>query len=163
MQNCTCKYCNKKPLNQGFTLVEFGLTVFVAALFFSMIIPAGINLTNQVKSNSVTNELQEIADKLNAHFKAESSYPDTLEEALDFAPMDPWNNPYQYLKIYGGNKKNKGKIRKNKSANGINSRFDLYSMGLDGESVAPLTAKSSRDDIIYALDGRYIGPANEFE
>ena len=44
----------------------------------------------------------------------------------------------------------------------INTYFDLYSMGPDGQSVSPLTAKVSRDDIIYAHDGEYIGPAYAF-
>jgi len=44
----------------------------------------------------------------------------------------------------------------------INSDFDLYSMGKDGRSVAPLTAKDSRDDIVRANDGGYVGLASEF-
>jgi general secretion pathway protein G len=41
----------------------------------------------------------------------------------------------------------------------INSTYDLYSMGADGKSVLPLTAKHSHDDIIRANDGTYIGVA----
>jgi general secretion pathway protein G len=44
----------------------------------------------------------------------------------------------------------------------INSDYDLYSMGKDGESVPPLTARASRDDVIRANDGAYIGLASEF-
>ncbi len=44
----------------------------------------------------------------------------------------------------------------------INCDYDLYSMGPDGETTAPLTAKKSRDDIIRANDGAYVGPASEF-
>ena len=44
----------------------------------------------------------------------------------------------------------------------INSDFDLYSMGKDGKSQMPLTAKDSRDDIIRANDGAYIGLAYAF-
>jgi general secretion pathway protein G len=44
----------------------------------------------------------------------------------------------------------------------INSDYDLYSIGKDGESVAPLTAKKSWDDVIRAADGAYIGLAKGF-
>jgi general secretion pathway protein G len=35
-------------------------------------------------------------------------------------------------------------------------------MGPDGKTVAPLTAQDSRDDIIRANDGRYVGPAADY-
>lgn len=44
----------------------------------------------------------------------------------------------------------------------INCDYDLYSMGPDGETTAPLTARKSRDDIIRAGDGAFVGPASEF-
>jgi general secretion pathway protein G len=44
----------------------------------------------------------------------------------------------------------------------LNSAFDLYSAGPDGESRAPLTARASRDDIICGRDGGFIGRASEF-
>jgi general secretion pathway protein G len=44
----------------------------------------------------------------------------------------------------------------------INTDYDLYSMGKDGKSQPPLTAKDSRDDIIRANDGAYIGPAEGY-
>ena len=55
-----------------------------------------------------------------------------------------------------------GKPRKDHFLHPINSDFDLYSMGADGESNAPLTAKQSRDDIIRANDGAYYGLASNF-
>ncbi len=44
----------------------------------------------------------------------------------------------------------------------INCDFDLYSVGPDGESKIPLTAKQSHDDIIRAGDGAYVGVASDF-
>jgi general secretion pathway protein G len=75
---------------------------------------------------------------------------------------DPWGNPYQYLKIYGLEKKSAGKARKDHFMVPIDTDFDLYSMGPDGASASPLTAKSSRDDIIRANDGGYVGTAEGF-
>jgi general secretion pathway protein G len=52
-----------------------------------------------------------------------------------------------------------GQVRKDRNLVPINSRYDLYSMGADGRSVPPLTAQESRDDIIRANDGGYVGLA----
>ncbi len=54
------------------------------------------------------------------------------------------------------------KARKDHFMVPINTDYDLYSMGADGKSLAPLTAKASQDDIIRANDGLFIGRASEF-
>lgn len=56
----------------------------------------------------------------------------------------------------------RGKPRKDRFLHPINSDYDLYSMGKDGESVEPLTAKKSHDDVIRANDGQFVGLATEF-
>jgi general secretion pathway protein G len=43
-----------------------------------------------------------------------------------------------------------------------NTDYDLYSSGPDGASVGPLTAKASRDDILRANNGRFVGPASAY-
>jgi general secretion pathway protein G len=77
----------------------------------------------------------------------------------DLHKLDPWGYPYQYLRMQGASN---GHKRKDKSLVPINSDFDLYSMGPDGRSVSPLTAQASRDDIIRAANGRFIGKAIDF-
>jgi general secretion pathway protein G len=53
-------------------------------------------------------------------------------------------------------------MRKDKNLVPINTDFDLYSLGKDGESVGPLTAIPSRDDIVRANNGSYIGRADSY-
>lgn len=55
-----------------------------------------------------------------------------------------------------------GHARKDRFLVPINSDFDLYSMGKDGQSVGPLTAQKSHDDVIRANDGGYYGLASNF-
>ena len=71
--------------------------------------------------------------------------------------LDPWGRPYVYLNLQ--DPATKGLARKNKNLVPINSDYDLYSIGKDGESRAPLTAKVSRDDVIRANDGGFLGLA----
>ena len=75
--------------------------------------------------------------------------------------LDPWGHPYQYYDLTA--KKGNGKARKDKKLAPLNSDFDLYSMGKDGDSQGPLNAKVSRDDIVRALDGKFIGLAIDFD
>ena len=69
--------------------------------------------------------------------------------------------PYRYTNL--DTAKGNGKARKNKNLVPINSDFDVYSMGKDGETAGPLTAKKSRDDVVRANDGRFIGLASEYD
>lgn len=55
-----------------------------------------------------------------------------------------------------------GGARKDRFLVPINSDFDIYSMGRDGQTVAPLTALKSHDDIIRASDGGFYGLATYF-
>ena len=55
-----------------------------------------------------------------------------------------------------------GHARKDHSLVPINTDFDLYSMGPDGRSSPPLTAKASRDDIVRANDGAFVGVAADY-
>lgn len=88
-------------------------------------------------------------------------YPDSLADIGQGAMKDPWGNPYQYLNH--DDKHGKGHWRKDHSIVPINSDFDLWSNGKDGKSAPPLTAKASRDDIVRANDGRFIGLASDFD
>ena len=62
----------------------------------------------------------------------------------------------------GGGKPAIAQARKDRFLVPINSDFDLYSMGADGETKATLQNKVSRDDIIRASDGGFYGIAENF-
>jgi general secretion pathway protein G len=74
--------------------------------------------------------------------------------------LDPWGNRYFYLSFEGI--KGHGDQRKDKNLVPINSQYDLYSAGPDGKTRLPLTARDSRDDIIRANDGAFIGVAADY-
>ena len=76
-------------------------------------------------------------------------------------PIYPWGNPYRYFNL--ATKKGNGQERKNRNLVPINSDYDLYSSGKDGASLGPLIAKASRDDVVRANDGRFIGLAKEYD
>ena len=87
------------------------------------------------------------------------TFPDDLNAIGLGNLIDPWGNPYEYLPCEGAKK---GKLRKDHFMVPVNTDFDLYSKGPDGKSVAPFTAKASRDDIVRANNGQYMGPVSGY-
>ncbi len=81
--------------------------------------------------------------------------PDSLQEVGVTDLLDPWGNPYQYLNF--DNVQGAGQKKKDKFLVPLNSTYDLYSMGKDGNTSTALTASASQDDIVRANDGAYVG------
>lgn len=148
--------------NEAFTLIEFALVLLIAALMFSTIRPAYTHLANEAKSKGSVNEIEDISAEIDDFYEENGDYPDSLEEVFDSVPIDPWGNPYQYLRIDGGSVSGLGQLRKDKNLVPINSDYDLYSKGPDGESVPPLTGNPSKDDIVRGRNGGFFGPATEY-
>ena len=89
--------------------------------------------------------------------------PENLSEIGRDNYLDPWGRPYNYLKIQGNDGKGKDFMpRKDLSLHPLNSDFDLYSVGKDGKSKAPLTSKLSQDDIIRANNGGFMGLGSNY-
>ena len=109
-------------------------------------------------------DIRAMANEIMAFQILNGDVPDTLDEVGYGAHRDPYGNPYQFLKFGSGPGRGgfMGEARKDKFLVPINSRYDLYSMGKDGESVAPLAAPQSRDDIVMANDGGFVGLAENY-
>jgi general secretion pathway protein G len=86
--------------------------------------------------------------------------PTALTEIRNYVTKDPWGASYVFTNLE--ELKGKGKARKDRFLNPINSDFDPYSAGKDGETSTPLTARASRDDVVRASDGGFIGLASEY-
>ncbi len=147
----------------GFSLVEMLIVIALIMTVSALVVPMLAESLAQSKETSAVNDLEWIAGMLLAFEVEYGHLPDSLEELFhpQAVPTDPWGNEYQYLKIRGGSAP-PGQRRKDRFLVPISSDFDLYSMGPDGQSAAPLTSELSRDDIIRANDGAYYGPADEF-
>ena len=97
--------------------------------------------------------------------------PETLADIGRATLEDPWGRPYQYLKFVLAGESDKGKgmgppapegSRRDRFLVPINSTYDLYSVGKDGKTVLALTATDSKDDIVRANDGGFIGLAVKY-
>ena len=77
--------------------------------------------------------------------------------------LDPWGRPYIYYPFpeSHGHAPPAG-ARRDRFLVPVNSEYDLYSQGKDGETSIAFTANASRDDVVRANDGSYIGLASKF-
>ena len=147
----------------GFTLVELMIVVAILATIASLAVPIYGSVRKTAMDTVVVQELRVLQQGIDMYFLRNGSLPETLADLPDNSELkDPWGSPYQYLNFETIKGKGKGKMRKDRFLVPINSTYDLYSMGPDRKSTSPLTAKASRDDIIRANDGEYIGPAARY-
>jgi general secretion pathway protein G len=150
------------PRSTGFTLVELAISLAIAAILGAISLPAYDAYLERARIKIAVLDIRRLETLIEAYKLQWETYPPTLA-AVDAANMrDPWGNPYAYLRIQGGGLKDKGKLRKDKFLNPLNSDFDLYSAGPDGDSKTPLTAPVSHDDIIRANNGGFVGTAEDF-
>ena len=83
-----------------------------------------------------------------------------LNLAEDVA-TDPWGHPYVYLN-YATPDPADADPRKDQFLKPINTAYDVYRTGPDGLTHRNLSNTRARDDIVRAVDGGYIGVAEDF-
>lgn len=149
-----------RKASRGFTLVELLIAMAIVMTIAAIAIPRLALALDAARNARVIGDIHTIVGQVQAYELTNGKYPNTLADIGFGSSLDPWGNPYQYLNF--ANVKGNGKMRKDRFLVPINTYFDLYSMGKDGSSVPPLTAKASQDDIIWANDGSFIGLASDF-
>jgi general secretion pathway protein G len=144
----------------GFTLLEMMAAVTVAAILCAVGAATYRSSVEKARVAAASADIMKIATAI-SRYSSEYNIPppDLATIGLD-GRLDPWGHPYVYLSFTG--LKGKGQMRKDRNLVPINSQYDLYSVGADGDSVPPLTAKPSRDDVVMANDGNYIGLASDY-
>lgn len=153
--------------NKAFTLIEVLLIVAIIGTLLALLVPSYTNLLEKARTNQAIADIARISRELDDFLIDNGNLPETLndfiQESKPLNLIDPWGNPYEYLVILGKKKSEIMAIcRKDKFLVPLNSDYDLYSMGKDERSGAPLTAQPSWDDIIRACDGGFIGLAHKF-
>jgi general secretion pathway protein G len=146
---------------RGFTLIELLFIVAIMGTLAAIGVPTYSGYIDKGRNATAMVDIGDMQVGI-ARFRAENGrQPNTLAEAGFANPLDPWGRAYRYLRIEGIVPEPPG-VRKDHSVHPLNSDFDLYSMGKDGASVAPLTSDISWDDIVRANNGRFVGLGSEY-
>jgi len=144
-------------------MIELMFAMAILAALVAIALPSYQNYREKARIHEAVTDMAAISMNLKNYQLDNRFFPPTLDTLPMYNPVpnDPWGRPYQYLAIDIDPAPNKGAVRKDKNMNPLNSDFDLYSMGPDGQTALPLTAAKARDDIVRADNGRFIGIAKD--
>jgi len=152
--------CSRRTA-RGYTLLELMMAIIVAGVVGTLAFSSYGAYVKRARTAAAIADIGKIQLAVDRYaLNHDSELPPDLATIGMGGLLDPWGRPYVYLSFAG--LKGKGAMRKDKNLVPINTEYDLYSMGPDGQSRAPLTAKASRDDIVRANDGGYIGVAADY-
>jgi general secretion pathway protein G len=143
------------------TLVELMLATALVGVLSAIAIPTYRSAVLKNRIQQARNQLMTIQAAVLASRGPDLRLPDSLVQVRGVPLTDPWGRPYAYY-YFDKPGANRGQVRKDRNLVPINSEFDLYSAGADGATRPPLTAPPSRDDIVVARDGAFVGLARDF-
>ena len=151
----------------GFTMIEMLIVLAIIGTLLAIALPMLRSALDTARIARAIGDISALQTDIASFEAAGEGLPETLADIDRATLLDPWGRPYEYLNFHieeGG--KGKGAppqgARKDRFLVPINSTYDLYSVGRDGETVAALTAKASMDDVVRANDGGFIGLAVKY-
>jgi general secretion pathway protein G len=144
---------------RGLTLIELLIVLAVIGILASIGLVLYANVTDRARTARAVADIANVSSEILTFEATNERLPINLAEIGRAALLDPWGRPYEYLNFAVGPL---GMQRKDLALIPINTDFDLYSRGKDGATQPPLTAAVSRDDIVRANDGQYIGLASGY-
>jgi general secretion pathway protein G len=144
-------------------MVEMMIVMAIAALILVVGVPQYQSFVDRSRVAQARAQVADIAKQIQEFDRKNGRLPASFAELPNAAVItsDPWGSPYRYF-ILRGNPGAAG-ARRDRATNPINSDFDLYSIGRDSDTHLNLNRPESRDDIIRARDGAFIGFAQEFD
>ena len=145
--------------NRGLTLIELLIVLAVIGILCTIGLLLYANFSDQARTARAIADIANLSSEISTFEATNERLPNNLAEIGRATFRDPWGRPYEYLNFALGPM---GQQRKDHALVPINTDFDLYSKGKDGASQPALTASASRDDIVRANDGQYIGLASGY-
>ena len=150
----------REACQRGFSLVELLIVVGIILTLAALAIPSFLQVRDLARYTKAVGDIRIIEKDILTYVTSNGALPNTLTDVGRGDLLDPWGLPYVYTNYAEVKKKNQ--IRKDRFLHPMNSDYDLFSAGMDGEWKAPITAAASQDDIIRANDGAYVGLASDY-
>jgi general secretion pathway protein G len=144
----------------GLTLIEILIVIALISVIAAIVAPVYSQHIEKVKVRKAIADLVTLAFEIERYSDRNERLPDDFDDLEIPARIDPWGHAYVYFKFGGHGWR--GQARKDRFLVPINSSYDLYSIGRDGESRPPLQNPKSFDDIVRANDGLFYGLGRDF-
>lgn len=156
----TISFLGNGPRCRGFSAIEIIIVVAIIALLAAVALPSYESYVDRKDITQAKEDILKIQNSIEKFYTLNNRLPEDLSEVGMDQLKDPWKNPYYYLNV--ATAANRGSVRKDKNLTPVNSDYDLYSAGKDGDSQLPFTAQASRDDIVRCNNGSFIGLVEEY-
>lgn len=154
--------CLGAPKNKGFGLLDLMIAVIILSLLAAVAVPSYKQFVVRAKNARAIGDIGSMSIEIDKfRLNNNGQLPASLGDLPMDIPVDPWGMPYQYLNIEALGP-GVGGLRKDSFMNPLNSDYDLYSSGDDKESRDPLSNALSRDDIVRANNGTFIGLGEDY-
>ena len=144
----------------GWTLIELVLACSIVGTLAAIAVYAQGDMREKRRVTQAIVDIRTIEADIASFALTARRPPASLSEIGWDRQLDPWGNPYRYLRFDGLDWAARARVDRFDIP--INSTYDLYSMGRDGASVLSLQLPQSWDDVIRANDGAYVGLASRF-
>jgi len=144
----------------GYSLFEILIVIAIVSILISIAVPTYENYIDKKNVAEAQKDILALQVAIDQFYVNNNSFPDNLADIDEDGRRDPWGNPYYYTNVTIA--KNKGSVRKDKNLTPVNSDYDLYSAGKDGQTSLPFTTKASHDDIVRCNNGKFIGLVSDY-
>ncbi|NMC73105.1 MAG: DUF1049 domain-containing protein [Geobacteraceae bacterium] len=141
----------------GFSLVELIVILAILGLLMIVAMPTWSYMVTNSKISRAQADIRTLEKEITAYLIEKGTLPPNLHAIGRGDLLDPWKRPYQYVNFSLG-----GTPYQDDMTNDLNTDFDIYSTGQDGNSAQSLSDPSCQDDIVRAGDGGYVGLGQNF-
>ena len=145
--------------SKAFTIIELLIGISILGVLAGITVPIYTQYKVKLNNAIAVTDIINIQVAIQGYESANDVFPSSLTDVNMNLLLDPWGISYEYLNLDGVPI---GMMRKDQALVPINSDYDLYSKGPDGASLMPLVAPVSRDDVIRANNGGFIGLASDY-
>jgi general secretion pathway protein G len=142
--------------------VELVIALAIVSTLAGIAVPLYLDTTERARIIKAVADLRVLEGELGVFEVNNGRLPDSLDEIGRGTLRDPWGKGYEFLNYSTLGNGGRARMRQDRFLRPLNSTYDLYSQGKDGDSRAPLSARVSRDDVVRANDGAYIGLAADY-
>ncbi len=144
----------------AFTFIELIISISIIGVLCGIAAPIYADFRYRTQLETAKAIIREIEAGINMYYIRYGTYPATLDDAMQAVPLDPWGNPYQYVSSEDPTWSAKYRVDRNMQP--LNTDYDLYSIGMDGQTNRNLAAMASLDDVLRAGNGGFTDLASRF-